>query len=290
MEIAVDQDYVFSLKKYALGLAVIPASCAAVIRDNGGTVVSSGAGSVAADGTMSYTFQDSENVTMARNFVIKWTFDGDIEEQLFDVVRQPITCPISDKDLFIYLPEMKQRIFSRSGTSTDTGTTTTLEDASLVNYEQDYTGGHIEIIQNELLYSARIVDYAAGVVTFSPALPALVATGTNYIIRESYDELIETAFEDYVIPNIRAKVGIAAGYIDSKVVKNITTFKAIEIFCRSLREVAGDKWDSLAIDMAKDYANGLSAISAPYDYNDDGNISDVEDIDRPKYSSWRLVR
>lgn len=291
IEIAVNQDYIFELQKFDKGLPIVPTVATVKIFDNGGVEVSSGSASISAIGVMSYTFTSAQNTQKAENFRIQWTYDGNIENHLFDVVQVPINNVVIDADLYTYIPEMRTKLYTYSGVTTG-GSTTTIIDASLATDERDYKGGMLQVVNGADLHEARVIDFvkSSGTVTFSPARADAVIAGEQYLIRESYSTLIDVAFDDYVMRDVRAKVGIAAGYIDGKAVKKLIIFKALEIYARSMREAELDKWDAIAKDMAVNYSAELNKMRLPYDRNGDGNISEAENKNRPNFSSGMISR
>jgi len=291
MEIAVSADYTFKLKKYSRGIAIVPSSATYVVYNSSGTELQSGTASIATDGEMSFVFLAANNGTKDKNFKIVWTYDGVSEAQLFDVVTLPLVCTVQDEDLYTYLPFMRERIFTRSGEATSAGTTTTLIDSRMSVDERDYTGGYIELLSCDAI-PARVTSYSSttGTITFSPALSTATATGDKYVVRESYKDQIDTAFVDYVVKDIRGRLGLAAGFIDGDTVKKMVIYKAIEIWARGMRENTDDRFDLVAKDFSHMYSLEFQSLTAPYDKNDDGDISDAEDKWRPNVASVRIVR
>lgn len=291
----------FTRSKYINGILQVPSALTTKIYSNGGsllaTYTSPGTATIAADGVMSFTMPNTLITTNNRNYKIQWTFViGTItydESQLFDTVQTPLSNNVSDEDLFYYIPDMRNKLMQQERASTSIGTVSTVVDDSPVINDKDYTGGYIVfLIGNTTTHEARITVHSRSTktLTFSPAYSAIIAAGTKYIIRSSYGSMIQMAFNDYVMRDIRAQVGAAAGYIDGDKVKLLTIYKTLELYCRGAREELGDRWSLLADDYAKFYTDTLNSFSEGFDSDADGNISDTEEKERPSFNSIKLVR
>lgn len=292
-EILVDADYEFTFEFYDYNVQVVPSAATISIYSGSTAVVEDAVCSIDTDGTITYTFSASDNDTLDENYklVLSYTVSGEVKQyvELFDVVRYPLKNVVSDEDLFKYISELSDNVFTYRGvtTSSTSGSTDTLTDSNLKSETKNYTGGKLEIAIDEeetLIKKIVSINSATGVLTFSPSHTSVIDTDTHYILRSSYQDIINEAFE-IVRKVLRSKAGLAAYYIDSTVAKNLTVYKAIELYCLGAIEADGDKWDIRRRNFADLYEQALSTFDAPQDLSDDGTISDYEDENRDNFNS-----
>jgi hypothetical protein len=298
-EYQVDKAHTFTWSFYTRDIQDVPSYATVSIADNGGSVLSSGSGSIDSTGTISYIFSAVANSIEGRNFrlTLTYTVSGveTVRHYLFDVVLTPLVCDVTDEDLFQYVPELRNKIKDTDGTATSAGTTVTIYSDLLKNDGRSFKGGRISIFQSDTLrHDAKITDFSSGTVTFTPATTTAIASGTPYTIRPSFQTIIDTAFDQHIIRDVRSKMtaytGTAAQYIDASAVHNLTIFKALEIYCFSQSEEDNDKWSRRANEFREQYKTSLSGLSEPYDKDEDGQISDAEDGDRPNMTTIKIVR
>ena len=289
-DIEVSKDYTFENKKYGVDGQLIPSSGTYEIFDNSGSSKQSGSLAIDSLGTMTATFLTANNGTKLPNFKYSFSYvigsDTISDNLLFDVVETPLINNITDKDLFNYVPVLRNAIFSQSGTCSAAGTVSTLIDTSLNVDARDWDGARGEVKDGSRLADFRVNNYdrLTGTLTFSPSLTNATIIDQTYSLRESYDGRIDEAFNLTRI-DIRNKVPTTAGYIDSNVLNNLITYKALTIICSSNREIEGDKWDLWSKEYSMMYIEYLQKLSDAYDTDQDGNISSVENSDRPSYNT-----
>ena len=248
-EIQVNKDHIFTYKFYNNFIQIVPTSATVTVYDNGGTSLQTGSGSIDSDGTITYTFLATNNDTIDKNYkvVLSYVYNSITIDvvKLFDVVYYPLENLTIDSDLYLYLPDLRTMAYEREGETDNTGTLSTLQDDMLKSDDRDYTGGKVEIfVSNTKVHDADITSYSktTGVVNFSPSYSTTIATNLKYIIRTSYSTLITEAFEEYVIKDLRQRIGIASGYIDSFKIKRLVCFKALALYCFSSAEDKDSKW------------------------------------------------
>jgi len=296
LEIEKAKDYTFTLSLYDYNIQSVPSACTATITDNGGTTQSTGAATIATDGTMTYTFLAADNDSQADNFRVKWsaTVSGAVTNynQLFDVVLIPINNIVADEDIFIHCRELRERDEHIYKTSAE-GTTSTLISNRFDTDTRDWTGGYIEIYINDTtVHHAKITNYNASsnTITFTPAYSGNIATDINFKIRASYQDYIDEAFDNFVYRDVRNRVCKASGYLDDNVLRNLTVFKTLVIIAESEYEVIDDKWYIRYQDYQTKYDSELMTMNEPYDSDGSGNISDQENTERPQFTSIDAVR
>lgn len=297
-EIQEDKAYTFTWRFYDNGIQLVPTAATITITDhNGGAIVTAGICIIDAEGTITYALTAALNDTDGKNFrnELKYTVSSvdHYYYELFDVVKCPLINQVRDEDLFIYVGELRDKIYEKTLVTTSAGSTTTLLDTKLKADRRTWKGGHVEIyINNNITHEGIITAYTStsGTVTFTPAYSVAIPITITYRIRTGYQDIIDIAYDDHVTKDIRNKVPIKAGYIDSTITKNMTVFKALEIICIGKIEAEDDKWDVRKKLYQEMYKAEYSKLSEPYDIDEDGYIADEEDAERPSYLTRDIVR
>jgi len=287
-------DVPFTFERYDSTGQVIPTSGTYAIKDNAGTAVTNSTLTIDAVGTMTFTFATADNDALGSNFKIILTYViGGVttrENILFDVVETPLINIVTDKDLFIHIPVIRDRLFEKQGETTATGSTTTIVDTSLSADSRDWTGARGRITQSANTIEFRVSSYvrSTSTITISPSITSTVS-GEFYILRQSFDETIDDAYNN-ARQDIRNKIGCTAGYIDSNVIKNMTIYYALMTICRGNVEVVDDKWSVWKTDFSDLYKREFEKLNEPYDSSGDGNLSDQENTEKPNGSTIRINR
>ena len=283
-EIEKDKAYTFTFKYFSDSVQQIPSAATVTIYDAASTTaLSTGAGSIDASGTVTYTFSQALNDTEGENFMAKCdaTIGSVVETQreVFDVVITALRNSVIDDDLYTYIPDLRDVIADFSGETNGTGTTSTFVDSALTTLKSDYKGGYgVIYIDEDTEHEFKVTSYSDGTVTFAPVYTAAIGTGIRYRIRSSYSEQIEQAFSQ-VRDTIRNKIGMLARIIDDKVITRLVAYKAISIICAGYIYTQGDKWDIRTQMFDKKYTDALSEFAEPYDMDDSGTIDTDEDSD-----------
>lgn len=294
-EIQVDKDYTFTWKFYEYGIQIVPTSASITVYNNSGTSISTGTGSVGADGTVTYTLSAADNDTVGEYFKVVCTYTYNsittTIAELFDVTNYPLVCYIHDDDLYPYMPELREYSYEHNGISDSVGSTTTLVDSRLRADRRNYKGGRISIfLSSTSTIDGLITDYSTttGTITFSPVSTSSVGSGVRYSIRQSYSDVIDTAFDD-VRSILRNKVSVAGRYIDSTVTSKATLFRALSIIAMRMRIDANDKYDLLYKDFITEFNGIIKSIYEAIDRDDDGDIDDTEIESIPTFSSIGVI-
>lgn len=278
-------DVPFEFKRYNSIGQVIPTSGTFDVKDNSGSSKQSGSLVIDSEGTMTFTFLTANNTDTGFNFKIELSYviggDTTNETILFDVVATPLINLVTDKDLFVHIPVLRDRVYEKNGESTSDGSTTTIIDVSLSADERDWTGARGRIVQGDIEKEFRISAYnrSTSTITFSPAVTSTV-TGNRYNLRQSFTDTIDDAFNN-ARQDVRNKIGCTAGYIDSNVIKNMTVYYALMTASSSNIEIADDKWSLWMASFESRYKREFEKIAEPYDKSGEGNISANEDQNRP---------
>lgn len=296
-EIQVEQAHTFTWKLYEDAIQIVPTSATVTIKRSGGTTVQTGSGTIDSEGTITFTLTAANNTTIAINYraLLAYTYSGDDFEQarLFDVVKVPVVNLTTDKDLYTYLPALRRDLFTYQGDADVNGSLTTIIDEALESDDRDFKGGKVEIYVSETkVHEANVTsfDKDTGTVTFSPAYTSTINTDVKYVIRESYTEYIDTAFYDHVRPILRKKQGYISGYIDSDTIKNLVTFKAIQLIIFPNIVKGDDQWDIRYKKFTEMFNTALTNFGEPYDYGEDGEISQSEEESKFNFTVRKVTR
>jgi hypothetical protein len=299
IEIQKSVSHTFEWTFYDHNIQEIPVSGTVTIYKPGGDteLVASTAVSIETDGTIKYTLESSNTGTVDRNYKIALTYQvGDVVKRpfyLFDIVETPLQNTVRDEDLFKYVGELRDKTFNQVIETTSAGTATTFISTELASLNQDFKGGNAEIyLDDTTTHMAEITNYESDIYrcTFTPAYTSAISVNLKILIRSSFQRYIDTAYNDIVHRDIRNRVPIKAGYIDTTVTDNMTIYKALEIICFDRSEEDNDKWDRRAKKFNDMYNSEMSKLSEAYDYNEDGDIDLYEQNEPPSFLNINISR
>jgi len=299
IEIQKSTEYTFEWSFFDMNIQEIPVSgTITILKPGGGTeLVSSTAVAIETDGTIKYTLSADDAATVDRNYKIALTYQvGDVTKRpfyLFDIVETPLQNNVRDEDLFKYVGELRDKTFNKVIETTSAGTTTTFISTELSSLNQDFKGGNVEIyIDDTTTHTAEITNYESDIqrCTFTPAYTSAISTALKILIRSSYQRYIDTAYNDIVHRDIRNRVPIKAGYIDTTVLDNMTIYKTLEIICFDRGQETEDKWDRRATKFKDLYSQEMTKLSEAYDYNEDGDIDQYEENNPPSFLNIGITR
>lgn len=299
VEIQKSKSHTFEWSFYDKNIKEVPVSGTIKITKPGGStaLVDTTVVSVETDGTILYTLASANTGTLGKNYKIELTYQvGDVVKRpfyLFDIVETPLVNTVRDEDLFQYVEELRAQGQTYVKETSSAGTTSTLISNELNFLNVDFKGGNVEIfIDDTTNHDAEITawDKNTSTITFSPAYSVSIGTGLKFTIRASFQRFINRAYETIVYRDIRNRVPIAAGYIDSTVTNNMTIFKALEIICFSKAEEPDDKWDMRAKQFKQMYKDEYVKLNEAYDYNEDGDIDNYEQNDKPSFMNKGISR
>lgn len=291
-EIEKNRDFTFLYTEYSNGISVTPSSATAVFYDNKGTEIQASTAAVLNGDEMQFTLTGSNIASVGKNFKIEMSFTTDSAKTvafLFDVVNIPIQNVVRDEDLFEYVKDL--RTGREKSSEITSATTTTFVDTRLGVDGRDWKGGRGTFLADTGNTDFKVTAYtqSTSTITYNPATSVAPAVGSKYIIRMSYQDQIDIAFAQ-VLLKIRGRVGLAAGYIDTNVFNTLVVYKCLEQICLNSIEESGDKWEIRKEYYQQCYLTELNNFFEAYDNNEDGNIDDEEDKDRPTFASISNTR
>lgn len=296
-EIRKGADHTFNIRKFDQGMTLVPSSASFEVLKNGSSVYSGTASIDSETGRMAclvpaaYLSEVWANMRLDLTYVVSSVSLKD--SFLFDVVLTPLENRCDDATLFIYLDILRDTVGAHKGKSSSIGTTNTLIDDGLrVHTDVDWTGAILQIFLPTGMREKRVTGFvkSTGTVSFEPAEADAVPSDIRFLMRDDYSTKIQEAFNEYVIREIRAKVGLAAGYIDGGALRRITAFKAISIICRSRIKEDKDRWSVLQKSFQDDYEGALTTFFEAYDRDKNGVISEDESAKPPVFSGFRMER
>lgn len=300
IEIIQSQPYLFEWSFYDSNIKEIPVDGTISIYKPGSTsspLVDNAAVSIETDGTMNYLMSADDTETVDKNYKIELTYQvGDVVKRpfyLFSIVKTPLINEVRDEDLFQHVPELRDKASTNVVETTSAGAASTLVSSELNYLNLDFKGGTCTIyIDDTTTHKAEITAWnkELSAITFSPAYSTSILSGLKVSIRASYQRYIDDAYNNFVYRDIRNRVPLAAGYIDSTVTDNMVIFKTLEMICFGRVEDAEDKWDIRAKRFAELYGKEYIKLHEAYDYDEDGAISDSEENSKPHFGNIGLTR
>ncbi|HHL39624.1 MAG TPA: hypothetical protein ENJ37_03890 [Deltaproteobacteria bacterium] len=267
---------------------IVPSSATVTVYRPSSTdkLVDAAAMSIGADGLLSYGLSAGDNSLAAVDYraVISYVHDGASYEftLFYDVVRSKLVKVITDDDLIAELPQLRDAGWKVTGKAQG-GSTTTIVDAGLRRYGDDYfTGGLAYSVDKDETRAVTAFDAASGTVTVEPFSAAITTDG--YVLTRSYTAEIDRAFEK--IEQRLSGLGARASLIlDPYDLREVHIYLAVAEACKGLVMDDGGFWWEMWRTYEKKADEAFSTLRFKYDYGDDGVISGGETA-----STYRTVR
>lgn len=277
----VDTAETFQTYVYENNRKVVPASATLTVYKPGSTdkLIDSQSMTVGSDGLLSYGLTTTHNDIAGENYkaVISYVYNSTTYTitLFYDVVNSKLVKVITDEDLVNELPQLKDNGWRVYGTA-DSGSTTTIVDAELKRYEDDYfTGGLAYSLTRD--ETREITDFvgSTGTVT-TAAFTGAIATD-KYILTRSFTKEIQRAFEK--IDELLCRSGKRAHLIlDPYDLREVHILYAVAEVCKGFTK---DGVDSFWWELWKDYEAKACAIfkglNFKYDTSNDGYIAGNEE-------------
>lgn len=270
----------FQTYVYENNRKIVPSSASLTIYEPGTSTVLIDAASmtIAADGLLSYALTTTHNADADENYKASITYVyNSVTYYLtlfYDVVNSKLSKVITDEDIVNELPQLKEQNWRVYGTA-DSGSTTTIIDANLKRYEDDYfTGGLAYSITRD--ETREITDFVSSTGTITTtAFSGAIATD-KYCITRSFSKEIQRAFEK--IEDLLTRNGQRAHLIlDPYDLREVHIYYSVAEICKGLATEPGTLWWELWKDYeSKAYAM-FKSINFKYDTTDDGIIASTEE-------------
>lgn len=259
---------------------IIPTSATLTVYNPGSSVVliDGVAMTVGGDGLLSYAITAANNLTADENYkaVVAYVFNTVTYTTtlFYDVVRAKLHKVITDEDIIAELPQLKDNGWRVHGDA-DSGSTTTIVDAELTRFDDDYfTGGTAtSLTRNEVRAITNFVG-STGTVT-TPAFTGVIATD-KYILTRSYESEINRAFE-----KIEAKV-VQQGkrphlILDPCDLREVHIYTTVAEICKGNASEAAAIWWEFWQEYEKKAHFAFKDLNFKYDESEDGIIVKKEE-------------
>lgn len=287
LEVEVDSTFTFTYFKEENNQLIIPSAATIQILDaSGNEKLAATVMTIAADGVVTYAW-DSTGNAVGQNYQVIYRLDSRKPVvRFFDIYYYPFTNDITDTDLKEKNDVISDGIWEESGKA-ESGTTTTLIDSKLIDNDETWKGGLIEIYKNKESKDRKIssFDNTTGKITFNPALESTVEANDIYIARRSYQEKITQAGIK-VQDDFRAMEKRAYLVIDHRVLKWLIIYRFFADYFGNLIKEENDEFDIQNKRYEGLYTNKLQSMSIVYDKNVDAIIDDGEDDTKVGEIRW----
>jgi hypothetical protein len=285
-EILKDIAGVISFTPYINNQPAIATSATLTIKRPGGeTLVASTSASVnSTTGLISYSISAGNTATLGENYKADWVYivsgSNYYQTTLFDIVRCKLSIPIIDQDLLDEQVDILTKNENFSG-AVDSATSTTIVDADLKNYADDYWNGGTITAVNPAAGGATQVRNITDFVSSSGTVTVGVAWGTTpdstykFTVRRGFQKKICRAFEE-VCYEIHSRGNRPALILESSELFIPMVKKSLALICKDYMKEPGDKWDILSQKYEAEYQNYMSKLVLQYDTDESGYISGSE--------------
>lgn len=262
---------------------------------DGGTLQAQISASVnATTGEMTYSLTATHTADHDLNYKAEWayTVGGTIyyETQLFDVVKNILSIPITDDDLYSELESLRDVNKQLTGTAT-AGAAGSLTDTAKLKQEDDYwKGGTIKIISGTGANQERIISgntQSTGVITISPNWVTNPDTTSVYRIVKSYYPKIERSFKK-IEQMLYDKGKRHELILESSQIEIPLIYLTIHFIALDLTISVDDKWSVISKAYWDRFNDSFNSLKLEYDEDGSGTIIGDEQQTGP--GSIRIFR
>ena len=269
------ETYVFENNRKA-----VPASATLTVYEPGSTtkLIDAAAMTVAADGLLSYALTATHNEDAGENYkaVIAYVVSGTTyySTLFYDVVNSKLNKVITDEDIVNELPQLKDNGWKVRGTA-ESGATTTIVDAELKRYEDDYfTGGFAYSLDKD--EEREITDFVSATGTVTTAAFSTAVTTDRYILTRSFSKEIQRAFEK--LEDLLRRSGRRPQLIlDPNDLREVHIIQSVAEVCKGLAKEENSVWWALWQEYDKRAYAIFKSLNLKYDESGDGVISGGEE-------------
>ena len=277
----VDTAETFRSYVYENNRKVVPTSATLTVYNPGSSdkLINAAAMTIGSDGLLSYALTATHNDLAAENYkaVISYVYNAVTYSitLFYDIVNSKLVKVITDDDIVNELPQLKDNGWRVHGTA-DSGSATTLIDAELKRYEDDYfTGGLAHSLTKD--EAREITDFVSSTGTVTTAAFSSAIATDKYVLTRSFTKEIQRAFEK--IDELLYRSGKRAHLIlDPYDLREVHICYAVAEICKGLT-VTGEAtfwWQMWKDYEAKAYAI-FKSLQFKYDESQDGYIAGSEE-------------
>lgn len=263
---------------------IASAATVTITRPGGGVLVSGATATInSTTGEITYDFLSTANTELGENFQAQWTYTISsvtyYQTVLFDVVLNKLAISVVDDDLLNEQSDILDRNEGFFG-PVDSTSNTTLVDADLKNYADDYfNGGRVTATDPTTgAQQNRVVSdftQSTGTITVSIAWSTNPTSSYTYSVKRGFAKKVEAAFEEMML-DVRSRGYRPALILESSELKVPLIKKSLALICRDYIQGPEDKWSVMAQDYEKQYSDLFSKVVFQYDIDESGYISGTE--------------
>ncbi len=270
---------VFQASVYYANREITPSSAALTVYmpSSSAKLIDGAAMTVGADGVMSYALTAEANALAGVDYkaVISYVYNGQTSgvTLFYAVVRARLTKVITDDDLTAELPQLRDAGWQVRGAASS-GSATTIVDAELKRYEDDYfTGGVARLLGRDEAREITGFDSVTGTVTTAAFGSAI--TTDKYVLTRSYSSEIQRAFEkieEKIVRQGRRPERI----LDPEDLRGVHILYAVAEVCKGLIGESKGLWWDMWKEYEKKAEEAFEGLTIKYDSTNDGYIAGGE--------------
>ena len=278
------------LTDYDNNRAIIPTSANITLYETDGTTelqAQVDASVNSTTGEMTYALTAVHTADHDLNYKALWeyVYNGTTyyETQLFDVVKNILSIPITDDDIYNELESLRKVNAQASGTAT-AGATGSLTDTTKRKEADDYwKGGIIEILSGTGVGQKRDITgftQSTGIITVTPNWATNPDTTSVYRVVKSYSNKIQQSFKK-LETMLYDKGKRDSLILESSQIEIPLLYLTIHFICLDLMDGLNDKWDMLATSYWKKFETAFNNMTLEYDEDESGGVDETEEGHKP---------
>ncbi len=233
-------------------------------------------------GEVTYPLTTTHTASLGLNYKAVWRYVINsityYETQLFDVVRNILSIPITDEDLYRELPSLRKSTVQVSGTATAADTSSLTDTLKRKETDDYFKGGIIEILSGTGEGQSRDVTanvQSTGVISVSPDFETAPDTTSVYRIIRSYSTTIEQCFEK-IEQMLYDKGRRDALILESSQIRVPLVYLCIHTIALDLRNEQNDRWDLLQANYNDKFEKAFNSLTLDYDTDESGGVQGEE--------------
>lgn len=278
-----DKTGTLRLSVYDKNFITTPSSATVTLYDPSGNVLqSAAAATVGSNSEMTYALTTTHTATKGLNFKAVWSYviNGVTyqENQLFDVVLNILSIPITDDDLYAELDSLRKAAFQQVGTATS-GTASTIVDTVNIKQEDDFwKGGTVEIIEGVGAGQVRSISgnaQSTGTISVSPNWATTPDSTSVFRVVRSFYQKIFQAFKK-IEQMLYDKGKRHELIIESSQIEVPLLYLTIHFIAVDLMDEEGDKWNLTQKLYWDKFNAAFNSLKLEYDEDESGTISGDE--------------
>ncbi len=276
----VDTPDTFQSYIYEYNRAIVPSSASLTVYRpaSDAKLIDAEPMTIGSDGLLTYSLNSAHNDIAGENYkaIISYAYNAKscYLTLFYDVVNARLAKVITDADIVAELPQLKDNGWKVRGTA-DSGSTTTIVDAGLKRYEDDYfTGGLAYSVAKDEVREITDFVSSTGVVT-AEAFSAAIAAEEQYILTRPYTREINRAFEK-IEEKLKQRGRRAHLILDAYDLREVHIYYATAEVCKGLATENNSLWWHLWKEYEKTGDDAFLALDFKYDSSVDGYIANGE--------------